>query len=115
MEIKDRIYAEIYGHKTLCEVIAIWATNGIAHTIDVMRLSDEKCFRISGLSIHHEVAITKESAPIGSVWKTDTGNCWKVISHNGDYITVERQKNGCSTGDTYTWHITSITNAVRLS
>jgi hypothetical protein len=38
-------FFEIYGHKVLCRILARHA----AGTYDVERLSDGRCFRVSGL------------------------------------------------------------------
>lgn len=45
MEINDTIKVSIYGHVVSVKVLAIakWS-------IDVQRLSDGKCFRVSGVS-----------------------------------------------------------------
>jgi hypothetical protein len=40
-------YFEIYGHKVLCRILRKHAFG----TFDVERLSDGKCFRVSGLPL----------------------------------------------------------------
>lgn len=46
MKAGDIVQVGIYGRQVDCEVLAIHSMG----TIDVMRLSDERCFRVSGLA-----------------------------------------------------------------
>ena len=45
MKVGQIIKIDIYGHLVECRLLAIRAFG----TIDVMRMSDKKCFRVSGL------------------------------------------------------------------
>lgn len=45
MKIGDKIKLEIYGHTVDCILLAVHP----AGTIDVERICDGKCFRVSGL------------------------------------------------------------------
>jgi hypothetical protein len=46
--VGDTIRTYLYGHLVRARVLAVYASTG---TIDVERLSDGRCFRVSGLRL----------------------------------------------------------------